>query len=263
VFLDANGNASITAADVDNGSADACGIASISVSPANFNCSMVGPNTVTLTATDNNGNTSTANATVTVVDTVSPVVLLNNHIAYLNAAGNFTLAFADVDNGSSDACGLASISLSQTSFSCANVGANMVTVTLADVNGNTTSANTMVTLLDTVKPVAQAQNITAYLDGNGQALVSPSDIDNGSADACGLLSLDIDSASFDCNDQGPNPAVLTVIDLNGNMSTANAVVTVIDTISPAITTKNHTAYLDANGIATIDVLDVSSGTSNA
>ena len=64
--LDATGSVSITAADVDNGSSDACGIASLSVSPDTFTCDNLGANTVTLTVTDNNGNVSTCTTTVTV-----------------------------------------------------------------------------------------------------------------------------------------------------------------------------------------------------
>ncbi|MCB9270082.1 MAG: hypothetical protein H6561_10985 [Lewinellaceae bacterium] len=56
VQLDVNGTASITAGEVDNGSSDACGIASFSIDNGTFTCSEVGSNTVTLTVTDNNGN---------------------------------------------------------------------------------------------------------------------------------------------------------------------------------------------------------------
>lgn len=74
VALDANGNASITAADVDNGSSDNCGIASRTVSPATFNCANKGPNTVTLTVRDGSNNTSSCNATVTVIDNIPPAI---------------------------------------------------------------------------------------------------------------------------------------------------------------------------------------------
>jgi len=53
VQLDANGSASITAADVDGGSYDNCGIASMSVNPSTFYCSQEGSYiAVTLTVTD-------------------------------------------------------------------------------------------------------------------------------------------------------------------------------------------------------------------
>ncbi|SFT63256.1 Legume lectin domain-containing protein [Lishizhenia tianjinensis] len=66
VALDAAGNASIAASDVNNGSTATCGIASMSVSPSAFTCADLGANTVTLTVTDVNGFTGTATATVNV-----------------------------------------------------------------------------------------------------------------------------------------------------------------------------------------------------
>ena len=65
-----NGSATITAADVNNGSTDNCAIQSVSVSKTSFNCSNAGANTVTLTVTDIHSNTKTCTATVTVVGEV-------------------------------------------------------------------------------------------------------------------------------------------------------------------------------------------------
>jgi hypothetical protein len=67
-----NGTASITAAQVNNGSYDNCAIKSVSVSPSIFACGQYGPNTVTLTVVDNSGNTASQTATVTVIG-VAPV----------------------------------------------------------------------------------------------------------------------------------------------------------------------------------------------
>jgi hypothetical protein len=62
-----NGSASITAANLNNGSNDACGIASMTVSKSSFDCNELGDHTVTLTVTDENGNVSSTTSTVTVV----------------------------------------------------------------------------------------------------------------------------------------------------------------------------------------------------
>lgn len=61
------GTAIITAADVNDGSADNCPI-SLVVSPSTFDCSNIGANTVTLSATDASGNTTTCDAIVTITD---------------------------------------------------------------------------------------------------------------------------------------------------------------------------------------------------
>ncbi len=64
--LDANGSASITAAQINNGSADNCSIASYSLDKTTFNSTNVGVNTVTLRVTDGSGNVGMATATVTI-----------------------------------------------------------------------------------------------------------------------------------------------------------------------------------------------------
>ena len=61
-----NGAATITAADVNNGSTDNCAIQSVSVSKTSFNCSNIGVNMVKLTVTDIHSNINFCTATVTV-----------------------------------------------------------------------------------------------------------------------------------------------------------------------------------------------------
>ncbi|MCW0484806.1 HYR domain-containing protein, partial [Gaoshiqia sediminis] len=58
--------------------------------------------------------------------------------------------------------------------------------------------------------------------------------DNGSTDNCGIQSLALDIEAFTCAHVGQNNVVLTVTDVNGNSSTANAVVTVVDDIDPVL-----------------------------
>ena len=61
---------------------------------------------VTLTVTDVNGNVSTCTATVTVQDNVPPVAVCQDVTVQLDAAGNGSVTAAQVNNGSSDACGI-------------------------------------------------------------------------------------------------------------------------------------------------------------
>jgi len=64
--LDTDGQATITAQDVDNGSFDACsGIASMALDITSFDCPELGDYTVILTVTDTDGNQATGTATVT------------------------------------------------------------------------------------------------------------------------------------------------------------------------------------------------------
>jgi gliding motility-associated-like protein len=67
VILDANGSATITFQDLDNGSTDNCAIASAILSQSDFDCSNVGNNIVSVTVTDNSGNQTVAQVIVTVI----------------------------------------------------------------------------------------------------------------------------------------------------------------------------------------------------
>ncbi len=108
----------------------------------------VGITTITWTATSNNGSTSTTQ-NVTVNDTEAPKVVTKNiSVTLVNGAASITAA--DVNNGSSDNCGVQSISVNKTAFTCANIGANTVVLTVTDIHGNTASANAVVTVVGAI-----------------------------------------------------------------------------------------------------------------
>jgi len=262
IQLDTNGMASITVNDIENGSTDNCGVASTSIDVSSFDCSNVGNNNVVLTVTDVNGNSSSCTAIVTVEDTVAPTAMCQNITVQLDTNGNATVTAADVDGGSTDACGIASLAIDVDTFDCNNIGANNVTLTVTDVNGNSSQCTAVVTVEDTVAPVAQCQNITVQLDANGNASIVASDVDGGSTDACGIASTSIDVSSFDCSDVGNNNIVLTVTDVNGNSSSCTAIVTVEDTVAPTAMCQNITVQLDVNGLATITANDLDGGSSD-
>jgi hypothetical protein len=97
-------------------------------------------------------------------------------------------------------------------------------------------------------PVAVAQPVTIYLDAAGAASVAAAQVNNGSANSCGIKSLALSKTAFTCANLGANPVVLTVTDNNGNVSTANAVVTVVDNTIPVITcTTNQTVNVNNTG----------------
>ena len=339
VQLDANGNASITAADVDGGSNDACGIASTTIDVSSFDCSNVGANNVVLTVTDTNGNTSSCTAVVTVVDNIAPLVVcpadvnsetrlgdcfalvyfpqpytqdncgidsivqtaglpsgsqfpvgistveftvtdVNGNVSscsftitvtdneapiavcqditiQLDSNGNASIVAADVDGGSTDNCGVDTIAISTDTFDCSNVGDNNVTFTVTDVNGNTSTCTAIVTVEDITAPVVACQNITVELDPvSGTVTITGTDIDNGSTDACGIASYDLDVETFDCSNIGDNSVVLTVTDINGNSQTCTAIVTVEDNSSPVLVCQDVTLSLGADGTATLLPSDV-------
>ena len=263
VQLDASGNASITAAQVDGGSTDPCGIASVIVSPENFSCGDVGVNQVTLTVTDVNGNVATGTADVTVEDNIAPNVITQNITVQLDVNGNASIAASQIDDGSTDACGPLTYALDVSSFDCDDVGTNTVNLTVTDANNNSASAPATVTIEDNIAPNVVTQNITVQLDVNGDVTITAAQIDNGSTDACGPLTYSLDITSFDCDDVGANTVNLTVTDANNNSASAPATVTVEDDIAPNVVTQNITVQLDVNGDATITAAQIDNGSTDA
>jgi len=125
----------------------------------------------TVTATDATQCTSTIQATISApVDTTPPVILAAGfEVTLVNGAS--IIRAEDVDYGSQDACsGIASMTISPTTFSCANVGPNNVTFTVIDKAGNVATQTVIVivkadatcTPLATLPSVEDETKLQAY-----------------------------------------------------------------------------------------------------
>ncbi len=187
--------------------------------------------------TDANGCQSSATVTVTVADTTAPIPVCNDISIQLDATGNASIVWQDIGGGSTDNCGIDTLASNVTPglFTCANVGPNLVTVTIFDGSGNSATCQATVMVEDHVAPMARCKNIVVQLDPSGQVSIAPSDVDDGSADTCGILSMELDRTTFDCASLGDNTVTLTVTDHSGNQSSCSTTVTVEDRIAPTIT----------------------------
>ncbi|MBK9590235.1 MAG: DNRLRE domain-containing protein [Crocinitomicaceae bacterium] len=102
---------------------------------------------VTLTVTDAFTNTATCTSAVIVFDTLAPVMdCIAPTIFNLDGTGNLTLAAGDIDNATTDGCGIASMTISQTAFDCSDLGLNQITLTATDNYGNTDACVADVTI---------------------------------------------------------------------------------------------------------------------
>ena len=261
--LDITGNISIDANDVDGGSTDNCSSLITSVSPSSFTCADIGPNTVTLTVTDTSGNSSTCTAIVTVEDTIGPTVICQDLTVQLDSSGNASITPEQVDNGSSDACGIATMTLDLDTFDCSDVGVNTVTLMVTDYNGNSSSCTATVTVEDTHPPEAICQDLTVQLDANGVGFITAAQVDNGSNDVCGIATVNVTPNTFDCNDVGINTVTLLITDMSGNSSSCNATITVEDNVVPDAICKDIEVMLDINGNAIITSADIDNGSFDA
>jgi beta-lactam-binding protein with PASTA domain len=200
-----------------------------------------GPHSITLTVTDDAGNSDSCITTVTVIDSTPPTALCRSIDVCLDPDGFVTITPEQIDNGSTDNCGIESLSLDVDTFDCSDVGIpQTVTLTVTDFAGNQGTCQALVNVDSCV--LAICRNIEVCLDSNGNATITPQDVDDGSLNPCGgSVSLSIDVDTFDCADAAAtldgNPPVvtLTVTDSSLNSSTCEATVTVLDCQDPVIT----------------------------
>jgi len=204
-----------------------------------------GVTTVTWTATDDAGNRATCTQQVTVKDTEAPKAKCKGITVSLDSNGQASISASDVDGGSSDNCAIKSRSINKGIFTCADKGANTVTLTVEDAAGNSDSCTATVTVVDNTPPsIACPADVTVNADENCQA----TDVDLGTP-----------VVSDNCD---PNPAVSSdapasfllgttavtwmATDDDGNRSTCTQKVMVIDNTPPTITSCSSDKVLCAN-----------------
>ena len=124
-------------------------------------------------------------------DLIAPTIILAQPLLTLDANGQFSLTKADADGGTTDNCTASAdlvFTFSQTNFDCNDIGTNTVDVTVTDVIGNAATQPMTFLLADASPPVIVTQDITVQLDANGQASITPADIDSGTTDNCAITS---------------------------------------------------------------------------
>ena len=89
---------------------------------------------------------------MTVLDALDPNVITQDITVQLDNSGNASIATSDIDNGSTDNCSIASLSLDVTDFTCADLGSKTVTLTVTDQSGNSAVGTATVTVEDTIDP---------------------------------------------------------------------------------------------------------------
>ncbi len=219
---------------------DNCGVDSIWLSLDTLTCASADTVMVTIYARDSSGNIDSCMSTV-VLDksdcaTNPPVIACNDTTIYLDITGSFVIDTSYVIDSVFDADGnIDSVWISNSTFNCANVGVNPVTVYVRDSTGLMDSCTAIVTVLDTLPPTPVCQNVTVYLDASGNASITVADIDNGTIDNCQLDTIYVNPTTFDCSNVGPNSVTLIATDIYGNTDSCTANVTVLDTLVPSIT----------------------------
>ncbi len=223
---------------------------------------------ITWTYEDENGNSRTQIQNLTIMeDEIDPVVVCNDPTVYLDETGaastDAQALLASASDNCTDSVDL-TFSLSVSSFGCDDLSAPVsVTVTATDLRGNSDSCDAMVTVLDTIQPVADCvESVELYLDDQGLAVLTAQAVNAESSDNCGIELLTISQDTFDCGNIGTSTVTLTVYDATENSAQCTTSVQVSDTIAPTASCQDISVWLDGQGVATITAAEVDAGSAD-
>jgi hypothetical protein len=226
VELGANGTLTLDPSRVDDGSSDGSGRpVSLSVSPNTFDCASAGanPHTVTLSVTSS-AQTATCTTAVTVV-APPPVVVCQDISIWLDGAGNVSIVPSEPLVSASRVCGgTTQVSLTQTAFTCANVGANATTLTVT-IGGEFAQCTPTVTVRDDPAwtPPAITCGATVTLPPSDDTLLMATLTPPSAVDNCGvaMLTSNAPAAGFPIGD---TTVTWTATDLSGNQTSCTQTV---------------------------------------
>jgi subtilisin-like proprotein convertase family protein len=168
-------------------------------------------------------------------DNVSPDAVCQDIVVELDEDGFASIVASDIDGGSTDNCGgpltfelNVSGGFTGGFYDCDDLGGNPEQLIVTDGNGNKSSCEATVTVVDVTPPTAICRSITRYLAfGTCDLSVDPLEINAGSFDNCTIIDYALDQDYFDDGDVGDNLVTLTVTDQSGNSSSCEATVTVL------------------------------------
>jgi 3',5'-cyclic AMP phosphodiesterase CpdA len=119
------------------------------------------------------------------------------------------------------------IKLSQSEFTCSDIGEKQITITIKNQAGQTWEEKTMVKVQDKLKPVLIPKNFNVDFDVTiGTLALKPSDFIAELTDNCGVKEVTINKTTATCEDLGKEiPVAIRAVDASGNVVEAVAILT--------------------------------------
>ena len=131
-----------------------------------FMISNVSAGAYSVTVSDANGCEVEDEIVVQSADSTPPVVITQNITVILDANGSAAITGDMVNDGSFDNCSMVSVEVSPETFTCNNLGQNIVTVQVTDSSNNASTGTAVVTVVDQTPPVvACPANLTVTTCG--------------------------------------------------------------------------------------------------
>jgi uncharacterized repeat protein (TIGR01451 family) len=233
----------------------------------------VGITTVVFTATDNSGAMSTCEVVITVVDNIDPSIICAPDFT-INAGDNANCTHVHMDDnldpiGIIENCEALGVtithdydplnSVSNTTLNGATfpLGVHVITWTVEDAAGNTSTCNITVTIDDTTAPDCVDQGVIDISIQVGEvititeALLTTPYIDN-----CSATSITFDPDTITCDNGGTYNVTATVSDASGNSSDCPIEFNVIVDEDLTCSFNVDTVYLDEDGQFILDPDDL-------
>lgn len=205
------------------------------------------------------------NFEIQLTENIAPeAVCIQEITVTLGEDGTAMITPEDIDNGSTDGCGIVSYELSRDTFTVDDVGNGPIEVELkvTDDYENTDSCTVLVTVEphEPTEPgaVICETSITLPLNANGEAQLDLEQLYEGELGPGGTVA--VDKQVFTCDDLG----VQTVrLQYSGTSTGSCSIeVNVVDEIAPTPMVKDIDISLDENGAASITAEDINNGSTD-
>lgn len=171
-----------------------------------------------------NGNVATCTQQLTIIDDFATTLVCHDDTVYLNQYG---VALVSPDDFVSTCFPISSTTMSQDTFTCEDIGTNLITINTIDQSSNPHSCNFNLTVIDNTPPKLIRTSFSLDLLPPGNlASLSDSTIRASFIDYCGIETSSASKTSFTCSDVGTNIITLTATDSSGNITTKEVLVEV-------------------------------------
>ncbi|MGB3949315.1 MAG: T9SS type A sorting domain-containing protein [Bacteroidia bacterium] len=138
-----------------------------------FNVTASGSYTYTVTDAKGCAGNTTVNITINPTNDITPPVAICKNATLTLSNGTATLNANQINNGSYDNVGIASITVSPNTFTCASIGVKTVVLTVKDIAGNTSTCQAQVTIIGSIPTVTITQSgLPDFWQGSGLILTA-------------------------------------------------------------------------------------------
>ncbi|MEQ9006418.1 MAG: LamG domain-containing protein, partial [Ekhidna sp.] len=175
LYLDETGNVTIAIDDIDKTGSSICSAITYTLDQLTFDCTETGFHDVGITATYGSGLTHTSSISINVYDSLGPVITAQNLSVQLDqATGVAEITTAMIDNGTIDNCSSSlDLSLSQTVFTCSDLGENTIIFSAEDEHGNVAYSEVIITVTSIIEDeIVTAAQTDFCVDGSTGTTIS-------------------------------------------------------------------------------------------